>query len=59
MLYALAYAISHPIIIPLAQEIGGNTWLAIGSVISAGAFGFHACFYGDATVLSLDRDNIT
>ncbi|NRA48307.1 MAG: sodium:proton antiporter [Phaeodactylibacter sp.] len=46
------YAISLPIIIPLAQEMGVNIWLAIGSVISAGAFGSHACFYGDATVLS-------
>ena len=46
------YAISLPIIIPLAQELGVDIWLAIGSVISAGAFGSHACFYGDATVLS-------
>ena len=46
------YAISLPIIIPLAQEMGVDIWLAIGSVISAGAFGSHACFYGDATVLS-------
>ncbi|MEM6633750.1 MAG: Na+/H+ antiporter NhaC family protein [Bacteroidota bacterium] len=46
------YAISLPIIIPLAQELEVNIWLAIGSVISAGAFGSHACFYGDATVLS-------
>ena len=46
------YAISLPIIIPLAQQMDVNMWLAIGSVISAGAFGSHACFYGDATVLS-------
>ncbi|MEO0338452.1 MAG: Na+/H+ antiporter NhaC family protein, partial [Bacteroidota bacterium] len=46
------YAISLPIIIPLAQELEVNVWLAIGAVISAGAFGSHACFYGDATVLS-------
>ena len=46
------YAISLPIIIPLAQEMDVHMWLAIGSVISAGAFGSHACFYGDATVLS-------
>ncbi|MEM6378789.1 MAG: Na+/H+ antiporter NhaC family protein [Bacteroidota bacterium] len=46
------YAISLPIIIPLAREIEVNIWLAIGAVISAGAFGSHACFYGDATVLS-------
>lgn len=46
------YAISLPIIIPLAREMDVNIWLALGSVISAGAFGSHACFYGDATVLS-------
>jgi len=46
------YAISLPIIIPLAQELEVNIFLAIGAVISAGAFGSHACFYGDATVLS-------
>lgn len=46
------YAISLPIIIPLAQEMGVHPQLAIGAVISSGAFGSHACFYGDATVLS-------
>ena len=46
------YAISLPIIIPLAQQLGVDIWLAVGAVISAGAFGSHACFYGDATVLS-------
>jgi len=46
------YAISFPIIIPLAQSLDMHMGLAIGSVISAGAFGSHACFYGDATVLS-------
>jgi len=46
------YAIALPIVIPLAQSMEVDTWLAIGAVISAGAFGSHACFYGDATVLS-------
>ena len=46
------YAISLPIILPLAAEIGVSQPLALGAVISAGAFGSHACFYGDATVLS-------
>ena len=46
------YAITLPIIIPMAESMGVNMWLAIGSVISAGAFGSHACFYGDATILS-------
>lgn len=46
------YAISLPIIVPLAQSMGVDIWLSIGAVISAGAFGSHACFYGDATILS-------
>lgn len=46
------YAISLPIIVPLAQSLEVNIWLAIGAVVSAGAFGSHACFYGDATILS-------
>lgn len=46
------YAITLPIVIPLAQQVGANVPLTIGAVVSAGAFGSHACFYGDATVLS-------
>jgi len=46
------YAISLPIIVPLAQALEVHAWLAVGAVVSAGAFGSHACFYGDATVLS-------
>jgi Na+/H+ antiporter NhaC len=46
------YAVALPIVVPLAQTIGVPMPLAVGAVISAGAFGSHACFYGDATVLS-------
>lgn len=46
------YAIALPIVIPLANELGVAPALAVGSVISAGALGSHACFYGDSTVLS-------
>lgn len=46
------YAITLPIIIPLADALGTNMILAVGAVLSAGAFGSHACPYGDATVLS-------
>lgn len=46
------YAITLPIIIPLATAMDAPLPLAIGSVISAGAFGSHACFYGDSTILS-------
>ena len=46
------YAVSLPIIVPLAQSMGVSLPLALGAVVSAGAFGSHACIYGDATVLS-------
>lgn len=46
------YAIAVPIVIPLALSTGTNVSLMLGAVISAGAFGSHACFYSDSTVLS-------
>ncbi|MYL40631.1 Na+/H+ antiporter NhaC family protein [Virgibacillus salexigens] len=52
------YAITLPIIIPLAEAMGTNIWLAVGAVLSAGAFGSHACPYGDTTVLSASGSGI-
>jgi tetracycline resistance efflux pump len=46
------YAITLPIIVPLAISMDANLFLATGAVVSAGAFGSHACFYGDSTVLT-------
>lgn len=46
------YAIAIPMVVALSQQMGVNSWLAIGAVISAGAFGAHACFYSDATILA-------
>lgn len=46
------YAVSFPIVIPLALALDANLALAIGAVISSKAFGSHSCFYGDSTVLS-------
>lgn len=46
------YAIAFPILLPLAIDLGVSVPLAVGAIVSAGAFGSHACFYGDATVLS-------
>lgn len=46
------FAIAIPIILPLADSVGVSTPLAIGALISASAFGSHACFYSDATVLT-------
>lgn len=52
------YAITLPIIIPLSEALGTNMLLAVGAVLSAGAFGSHACPYGDATVLSATGSGI-
>ncbi|ULQ55377.1 hypothetical protein KJS94_12065 [Flavihumibacter rivuli] len=46
------YAIAIPLVIPLAHELDCNVWLCIGAIVSAGAFGAHACFYSDATILA-------
>jgi tetracycline resistance efflux pump len=46
------YAIAIPLVIPLAATLHCNVWLCIGAVVSAGAFGAHACFYSDATILA-------
>lgn len=46
------YAIAIPLVVSLSQQMGTNVWLCIGAVVSAGAFGAHACFYSDATILA-------
>jgi Na+/H+ antiporter NhaC len=45
-------AISFPIILPLAQAMGVNLFLAVGAVTAATAFGSHACFYSDAVTVT-------
>ena len=47
-----AYAVSMPVVIGLTAEIGAPLPLTLGALVSAGAFGSHACFYGDASVLA-------
>jgi len=46
------YAVALPIIVPLARELHADLPMTIGAVVSAGAFGSHACFFGDTTVLA-------
>ncbi|WP_104201745.1 Na+/H+ antiporter NhaC family protein [Billgrantia saliphila] len=46
------FAVAMPIVLPLAASMGSHMPLVIGALISASAFGSHACFYGDSTVLS-------
>lgn len=53
------FAVAFPIVIPLAAALDANLSLTIGAVVSAGAFGSHACFYGDATVLSAKGSGCT
>ncbi len=53
------YAIALPIVVPLAQSLGADMALTLGALISAGAFGSHACFFGDATVISAKGCGIT
>ncbi len=46
------FVISLPIVIPLAQSMDVSMPLTIGALLSASAFGSHACFFSDSTVLS-------
>lgn len=46
------FAVAMPIVLPLAISMDANMPLVVGALISASAFGSHACFYGDSTVLS-------
>lgn len=45
-------AVVTPIVFPLAAALGANPVLVMSAIVSGGAFGSHACFYGDATVLA-------
>jgi Na+/H+ antiporter NhaC len=45
-------AIVVPIVFPLGAALHANMILVMAAVISGGAFGSHACFYTDATLLS-------
>lgn len=46
------YAVAIPIVVPLAQALDANIWATLAAVISAGAFGSHASFYSDVTILT-------
>lgn len=51
-------AIVAPIIFPLGAAIGANPILSMAAIVSGGAFGSHACFYTDATLLSASSAGI-
>ncbi|QYK02045.1 Na+/H+ antiporter NhaC family protein [Shewanella psychrotolerans] len=46
------FAVSIPIVMPLAQAVDANIPLVIGALLSASSFGSQACFYSDSTVLA-------
>jgi len=53
------FAIAIPIVMPLGAAMDVPTPLIIGALLSASSFGSHACFYGDATVLSAQSSGIS
>ena len=46
------FAVSIPIVMPLAMTVEANIPLVIGALLSASSFGSQACFYSDSTVLA-------
>lgn len=41
-----------PVLLPLGASVGANTVLVMAAILSGCAFGNHACFYCDTTVLA-------
>ena len=52
-------AISFPVILPIAQALGGNLFLTAGAIISATAAGSHLCFFGSEAALACASAKIT
>jgi len=53
------FVIALPIVIPLAHGLDMHMPLVVGALLSASAFGSHACFYSDSTVLSAQGSGCT
>ena len=51
-------AVVIPILLPMCEALNANVVLTMAAIISGGAFGSHACFYTDATVLSSNAAGI-
>ncbi len=51
-------AVCIPIVFPLGAAVGANVILTMAAVMSGGAFGSHACFYSDATLLASSSSGI-
>ncbi len=52
-------AISFPVIIPIAQALGGNLLLTAGAIISATAAASHLCFFGSEATLTCSATEIS
>ena len=52
-------AISLPVIVPIAQQLGGNTLLVAGAAFSATVLSSHICFYGAEAMLACHSVEIT
>ncbi|GGY92003.1 Na+/H+ antiporter NhaC family protein [Shewanella fodinae] len=46
------FAVTIPIVMPLAKSVDADIPLVIGALLSASSFGSQACFYSDSTVLA-------
>lgn len=51
-------AIAFPVIIPIAQALGGNLLLTAGAIISATVASSNACFYGSEATLACSAAKI-
>ena len=51
-------AISFPVIMPIAQALGGNLLLTAGAIVSATAAGSHVCFFGSEATLACAASQI-
>lgn len=51
-------AISFPVIIPIAQALGGNLLLTAGAIMSATVASSNACFYGSEATLACSAAQI-
>lgn len=52
-------AISFPVIIPIAQALGGDLLLTAGAIISATAAASHLCFFGSEATLTCSATEIS
>jgi len=51
-------AVAAPIILPLAVQLDTSIPVVIGAMMSGAAFGSHACFYSDSTVLAAQASDV-